>query len=766
MSKKNIVLWAALLSIMAAITACSGGGGGGGGGGGLPNSDVDATAPTAAVSPVSGSIINGAKQIRVSFSKGMKPSTLAVGGTMASESNSVWSATLKGDDTITVSPQASWTSGSGKTLIIDAADLSGNLLSSLTLTYTVDTVIPTAIVSPVNASTISKSAQITVTFSESMKTGSLVLGGLMASEGDSGVWSKTTNTNDTLTISPTANWTGGSGRTLTIVASDLAENPVAAINATYTVDTTLASGSAAPQNGSALATNQGFKITFTKSMDATSLALNGGLATEIGTPIWSTTTLANDTLTINPATTWSVGEARGISIDASDTLGNPLTTVNLTYDTGVIFVKTSGSNASAGSKASPLMNISYALSITGYPEVHVQAGMYSETITITGRKTLKGSYDTSWTTSNVQSTPTIIDGQSSVGALVVQNSAQAVTVDSVRVTGKIAASSSTSSYAIRVLNSSGPVGFQSLVITAANGANGANGVNGTDASYTNPSGDPGSPAQQYYASCDDTHWGAGGFGYGTGGDGGDGGKMDTNCAGFNYNATAGSNGSDSTDGTFGGYGGGSCNSGIAGTNGVSGSNGSSGAGGSGGTVSSGLWVPSAGGNGTLGTSGKGGGGGGGSGGCDTGTDSYGAGGGGGGAGGAAAPTAGTGGTGGGGSFGILIVNSNVTVNNSSITRGNGGKGGNGGNSGFGQPGAGGGSGGAGAGGAQAGGNGGNGGSGGNSGGGGGGAGGVVYGIYQSGSTVTVTNTTYSGGVPGAGGSGVNSGATGSVNDKN
>ncbi len=96
-----------------------------------------------------------------------------------------------------------------------------------------NTTSPTAAVSPVSGSAISENQQIVVTFNESMDTGTLVLGGSMESEGDDGVWSTATYTNDTLTISPASVWSEGLGITLTIDCDDLAGDSVDTINLSY-----------------------------------------------------------------------------------------------------------------------------------------------------------------------------------------------------------------------------------------------------------------------------------------------------------------------------------------------------------------------------------------------------------------------------------------------------------------------------------------------------------------------------------------------------
>jgi len=760
MSKRLAVLCLALLSALL-VNSCSGGGGAAG-----PPAAPDTTAPTALVSPGSGMPINGSKQIQIIFSESMKKTSLVIGGSLQAEADAgTWTTVSSSDDRLTIAPLTTWSGGGARTLTIDATDLAGNPLSRLTTTYTFDFAAPTSLVSTSSA-TIDKYGQIIIVFSETMDTNSLVLSGSMASEHGGGIWSTTTNTNDTLTIDSATTWTGGSGRTLTINATDLAGNAVPAVNLTYFVDTSLVSAAATPANGSSLATNEAIVVTFTKAMNTATLVTGGTLTAEFGAPAWSTTTLTNDTLTINPAATWSVGGAKTLTIDASDTLGNPLTTLNLTYDAGIIFVTTTGNDLDSGQKSAPLKTITAALAKTGFPEVHVQGGTFNETVTMPDGKTLKGSYDTNWTAADVVSTATRIVGASSSGSLIIQNNTQMVTVATVRVDGVTATVPSESSYAVRVVNAGASVNLQTLNIIAGNGANGSNSTAGIDASQTYAgAGNPGGDASQFATTCDDTSFGAGGTG-GTGsglfggGTGGNGGTMDTDCTPFspNYSATVGFAGSIGLgSGGSGGSGGGLCSLGQRGSDGASGFPGSSGAGGSGGSIASGLWVPASGGSGGAGTNGRGGGGGGGSGGCDTGTDSYGAGGGGGGAGGAGSAIGGTGGGGGGASFGIFVHNSAsyVTVSNTTIARGIGGTGAYGGRGGNGQPGGIGGTGGLATANSAAGGDGGYGGRGGESGGGGGGAGGWVYGIYKSGTTTGITAGTvnYQGGTVGSGGAG-------------
>jgi hypothetical protein len=93
---------------------------------------------------------------------------------------------------------------------------------------------PTATVDPTTV-TLGKTAAITIAFSESMDTATLVLDGALGDESDGGVWSMNNAANDTLTLSPTSSWTSGPGRNLTVDAADLAGNALAPLARSYLV---------------------------------------------------------------------------------------------------------------------------------------------------------------------------------------------------------------------------------------------------------------------------------------------------------------------------------------------------------------------------------------------------------------------------------------------------------------------------------------------------------------------------------------------------
>ncbi len=71
-------------------------------------------------------------------------------------------------------------------------------------------------------------------------------------------------------------------------------------------------------------------ITFSTSMEYTSLLLGGTLAAESNGGRWSTGTSINDTLTISPATAWSSG-SHTLTIYATDIADTAIDTLNLSY---------------------------------------------------------------------------------------------------------------------------------------------------------------------------------------------------------------------------------------------------------------------------------------------------------------------------------------------------------------------------------------------------------------------------------------------------
>ena len=78
--------------------------------------------------------------------------------------------------------------------------------------------------------------------------------------------------------------------------------------------------------------NGAITVVFSESMDTSSLTLGGDLAAESNGGAWSNTGDISDTLTIQPATTWSANTNRTLVINARDIAGNALPTLTITHD--------------------------------------------------------------------------------------------------------------------------------------------------------------------------------------------------------------------------------------------------------------------------------------------------------------------------------------------------------------------------------------------------------------------------------------------------
>jgi hypothetical protein len=389
-----------------------------------------------------------------------------------------------------------------------------------------------------------------------------------------------------------------------------------------------------------------------------------------------------------------------------------------------VFVSGGGANSvGCGAFNAPCQTISFGITRaaqTGKPNVYVQAGTYTEVVVLLDGINIWGGYDFQWHRgpyANPANRVTVI-GKQDTGpggngeylTVRARNLAATVTIGDLVLQGPNAQGMAglseldgRSSYVLHALTAS--ISLIRVQIVAGDGAPGGAGSAGLDApvvdvqSFMN--GGVGQDGQQGASLCNDTsRGGGGGAGVNTcsggrnpsGGAGGRGGTKDNNCP-LGLAARAGDAG---TDAAFvsgqsglsgaGGSGNGACGPTGNGHDGVK-ANGAGGLTSGGGILAGNLyWYARPGGTGGVGDNGSGGGGGGGGGGCDNGTDAFGGGGGGGGAGGCAARGGGGGGGGGGGSFGVVAVNSTITLQSCDLFRGTGASGGSGGAGGRGQSG--------------------------------------------------------------------------------
>jgi hypothetical protein len=348
-----------------------------------------------------------------------------------------------------------------------------------------------------------------------------------------------------------------------------------------------------------------------------------------------------------------------------------------------IYVAPNGNDTAAGTQAAPMKTIPAAITkaaMANPPQaVFVRAGTYTAQVAMKPGVSLFGGFDETWKPN--PAVVTEIDAPSP--AVVFDQIMTGTSISNFTIKSDDAVGAGASSYAVVVTGSTG-IELRDVTVTPGIGAAGVDGTDGTaGASGGNGStGQPGCENSSFLCdSCSIPVGGAGGSSAcgRTGGRGGAPGHENGTGAvggdGVGYPGSGGAGGPAGAgqNGTPGAVG----KDGLAGTAGTSGSGGAEV-----GTFNGPLYLPSGGSNGTAGGPGTGGGGGGGGGGGSVDCDSYGSSGGGGGGGGCGGGL-GTAGTGGGGSFGVVAVDSQVTIRSSMVVASHGGPGGRGGRGGTG-----------------------------------------------------------------------------------
>ncbi len=194
-----------------------------------------------------------------------------------------------------------------------------------------DTTPPTGAVTPASGASLPDQQIITLSFSESILRSSLVLGGDLGSTNPTVAWLTNRVTDDTATL--TGTWPQGAGKTLTVDYKDLAGNAGSTISATYTVTDAPSVLSVTPATASVINASAHIVLVFSRAMDTTSAKLGGVLASAAAAGAWSTSKLANDTLTIAPASGWidSGGVQRTLTVDATGANALAAPTEDLTY---------------------------------------------------------------------------------------------------------------------------------------------------------------------------------------------------------------------------------------------------------------------------------------------------------------------------------------------------------------------------------------------------------------------------------------------------
>jgi hypothetical protein len=204
-----------------------------------------------------------------------------------------------------------------------------------------------------------------------------------------------------------------------------------------TVNTITPVGTPAIASGSGITQSTQIVITFNRSMSPSSLSLTGLLASESNGGVWSTVTNSNDKLTITASSSWAAGDNRTLTVNCNDTIGTPMTTLNLSYGVldGNIYVKVTGNNSNPGTQTQPKVSIQAAInlaaSLYATANVRVAQGTYNEYVNMTGGISIYGGYSSvNWTLRNPTSYVTTIQSPGSWGVQVAFiNSASAITID-------------------------------------------------------------------------------------------------------------------------------------------------------------------------------------------------------------------------------------------------------------------------------------------------------------------------------------------------
>ncbi len=366
-----------------------------------------------------------------------------------------------------------------------------------------------------------------------------------------------------------------------------------------------------------------------------------------------------------------------------------------------IFVSSSGDSGNSGTIISPLLTINSGIAMAnslGKQNVYIAIGTYNELVILENGVSIYGGYaDTKfWKRVAVNSSVVSFDNMNVAGinnrvAISGMDISSETIIDSLNIATTNTLEAGGSNYGVRCVNCNGLI-VRNNIVSVGNAANGSRGIDGIDG-IDGINGNNGSDGCELPTIC-----GAGGSSVslfdpiagllnnsGQGGQGGQGNQMGS-TGGSVDNVSAG----------IGGVGTEFCGTiGMSGSDGSNGSNGidrTQGITGSGFTIFSGFWLGNPGEVGQIGGRGESGAGGGGSGGTGTTTtpsfpfscnEQAGAGGGSGGTTGGIG-SGGSGGQAGGSTFGIFLINSNLSlIQNNTISVGNPGLGGLGGRGGHG-----------------------------------------------------------------------------------
>ncbi len=217
-------------------------------------------------------------------------------------------------------------------------------------------------------------------------------------------------------------------------------------------------------SGSGVAPTTPIVVSFSATIDTSTLAVGGSMAPESDGGTWSVTTLPNDTLTFRPKTSWSTGSGKTLTVDCANGEGYAVKQVALTYGVldGVVYVHgTNGNDDNPGTIDLPKKTIQKAIDTAGAvyssAAVHVAAGTYqpSSVIILKDGISLYGGYDATdwtkredpdWAINGSSLYPTVIQVSPNVETILLDNTSRPLTIDGFSIKGDFSGNNTTGIY--------------------------------------------------------------------------------------------------------------------------------------------------------------------------------------------------------------------------------------------------------------------------------------------------------------------------------
>ncbi|WP_444895397.1 Ig-like domain-containing protein [Microbulbifer sp. SSSA005] len=180
----------------------------------------------------------------------------------------------------------------------------------------VDTIPPSLTLTPASGASIAATDTLLLDFSEAVALEDVSLSGAMQEMGELSQVDQ-----DTLILTPIAEWAKGLELSLTIAAQDAAGNQMAEVDAHYTVDEIAPSVVSVSPAQERLEKDGAITIQFSESIDRDSLQISGSLLDDEYTLTWSQSRFNDDTLVIAPKSRWLSGQDRSLQLEAKDLAG-------------------------------------------------------------------------------------------------------------------------------------------------------------------------------------------------------------------------------------------------------------------------------------------------------------------------------------------------------------------------------------------------------------------------------------------------------------